>query len=62
MVKKFDIDWRKSTYSGNTANCIEVGQRAFDVTLIRDSKDHSYGSLSIQPVSWQKFVDRIKNA
>lgn len=54
--------WRKSSYSGNTGNCVEVAQFGSLVAL-RDSKDHPHGSvLLLKPDTWHEFVRECKQA
>jgi hypothetical protein len=61
MAGKSEASWRKSSHSGDGANCVEVGQCSLDATFVRDSKDNSSGQLVIHSASWLKFVDRVKN-
>jgi Domain of unknown function (DUF397) len=35
--------WRKSSYSGNSGNCVEVAQLG-SIVAVRDSNDHARGS------------------
>jgi hypothetical protein len=52
--------WRKSSHSGNSGNCVEVGHVPGLVAL-RDSKDQGAGPvLSISPAAWSKFTNGIK--
>ncbi|OZM71365.1 DUF397 domain-containing protein [Amycolatopsis antarctica] len=41
----FPFAWRKSSYSGNSSNCVEVGFGAEPVVGIRDTKDRDGGAL-----------------
>jgi Domain of unknown function (DUF397) len=61
MVEPLKMAWRKSSYSGDGANCVEVGQETFGTIIVRDTKNHRSGHLVADSASWQKFVDRIKN-
>jgi hypothetical protein len=54
-----DIQWRKSTYSGNTGNCVEVAI-AGRVVAVRDSKDPSGSRLVFAPHEWQAFALQVK--
>jgi Domain of unknown function (DUF397) len=58
---KPEENWRKSSYSADIGNCIEVGQSSLEVTVIRDSKNFTPVYLPVGSVSWRKFVERIKN-
>jgi hypothetical protein len=53
--------WRKSSYSGNTGNCIEVAslRRA---TAVRDSKDEDGPKLLIKDDQWRVFLEFVKDA
>jgi hypothetical protein len=51
--------WRKSTKSGDTANCVEVAT-APDGMLVRDSKDPDGPVLVFARDSWLAFVEDVK--
>ena len=46
--------WRKSTYSGQEADCVEVSLA--QVVRIRDTKDRAGGMLEISTRSWDAFL------
>ncbi|MFJ3789602.1 DUF397 domain-containing protein [Kitasatospora sp. NPDC090091] len=51
--------WRKSSYSGDAGQCIEVAD-CFDGALpVRDSKDPNGPVLVFPSASWQSFVDAV---
>jgi hypothetical protein len=56
--------WRKSSYSSDTANCVEfritLGSDAESLVGVRDSKDADGPQLSYSPQAWQAFVERIR--
>lgn len=52
--------WRKSSHSGDSGNCIEIKNGLLRVVLIRDSKNHTANSLSVDSRNWRYFLDRIK--
>lgn len=56
-----NVNWRKSTYSGNGGGeCVEVATA--DRVLVRDTKDHGQGPvLRFPPGAWQQFADRLKD-
>ena len=59
-----DIDrrWRKSSYSGNGGECVEVGH-ARDVIVVRDtSQDQAGPVLRFSPAAWRRFADRVKRS
>ena len=59
-----DIDrrWRKSSYSGNGGECVEVGH-ARDVIAVRDTRQDEVGPvLRFSPAAWRRFADRVKRS
>ena len=55
------INWRKSSYSGNSTDemCVEVGELASGVG-IRDSKDPDGGRLDMHCAKFAALVVEIK--
>ena len=59
-MEHVDPRWRKASYSGNGANCVEAGTIPGTV-LIRDTSDHGHGPvLRVDPAAWQRCVAQIK--
>jgi hypothetical protein len=54
-----DAQWRKSSYSGNTGNCVEVAVTE-SVVGVRDSKDPGGSALAFAPDEWLAFTAGIK--
>ena len=52
--------WRKSSYSGNSGNCVEVATNLPGLVAIRDSKNSDGSRLLISVVAWQAFVRGLK--
>ncbi|MEU9863893.1 DUF397 domain-containing protein [Streptomyces sp. NPDC047971] len=52
--------WRKSTYSGNNDNCVEVADNAPRIVRVRDSKDHAQGELAVAPAAWASFTAFVR--
>lgn len=55
-------NWRKSSYSGSSANtsCVEVGATpAKDVVGIRDTKSRDRGHLQVSRTTWTTFVRHV---
>jgi hypothetical protein len=50
------VTWRKSSYSGQEAECVEVALA--QVVRIRDTKDRPGGTLEIPTRSWDAFLQR----
>ena len=54
--------WRKSNYSGNSGNCVEIAQFG-KLVAVRDSKDHPSGSMLLfERDIWHAFVGECKRA
>ncbi|KAA2258812.1 DUF397 domain-containing protein [Solihabitans fulvus] len=51
--------WRKSSYSGNENNCVELVVRSAD-TSIRDSKQPAAGTLTFGREPFAVFLASIK--
>ncbi|MEV7008764.1 DUF397 domain-containing protein [Streptosporangium sp. NPDC051022] len=54
------IAWRKSSYSTDGGNCVEVAYTD-DRYLVRDSKDPDGPVLAFSPTSWRGFVSGIRD-
>ena len=53
-------DWRKSSYSGSQAECVEAGNLPGHV-LVRDTTQHGNGPvLSISSADWRRFTASIR--
>lgn len=55
-----ELTWRKSSFSGSQANCVEVAAR--DRVLVRDTKNRSSAVLRFTPAAWRKFVGQVKRS
>jgi hypothetical protein len=52
--------WRKSSYSGNGANCVEAGS-APGAVLVRDTTQNGTGPvLRVAPTDWVRLVKSVK--
>jgi len=51
--------WRKSSYSGNTGNCVEVADLG-DHVAVRDSKDPDGPKLVFTRDVWRAFLESVK--
>jgi hypothetical protein len=56
-----DVDkrWRKSSYSTNDGNCVEVATQA-GIVRVRDSKDPKGPELRMTAEDWRRFTASIK--
>lgn len=69
------ITWRKSSYSGNGGDCVEVGWRKSSYSasngdcvevgrgqrtiLVRDTKDRSGGTLGFPAAQWRSLLTHL---
>lgn len=51
--------WYKSSYSSDTANCLEIAVLPATI-LVRDSKDPDGSTLSYTTASWRDFISGIR--
>ncbi|WP_246471262.1 DUF397 domain-containing protein [Saccharopolyspora phatthalungensis] len=51
--------WRKSSYSGEESNCVEIGA-GLDIVGVRDSKDPGGGTLVFGYPAWGSFLAVVK--
>ena len=51
--------WRKSSYSGSEANCVEVANAA-GLVKVRDTKDRQEPALTVSADAWRRFTTGIK--
>ena len=51
--------WRKSSYSGSQANCVEVGN-ATGLVKVRDTKDRQGPAVTVSAGAWRRFMTGIK--
>ena len=54
-----DASWRKSSYSANGANCVEIARNLPGVVTIRDSKNPDGATLVTSTHAWLAFVAGI---
>ncbi|MFD0275046.1 DUF397 domain-containing protein [Kitasatospora sp. NPDC127111] len=53
--------WRKSSYSGDAGQCIEVADGFADVMPVRDSKDPNGPALVFPSEAWASFISAVRN-
>jgi hypothetical protein len=62
MKKAFDQPaWRKSSYSAQVQDCVEVADTVPGIMAVRDSKDRDGPTLLLAPVAWRTLARRIKD-
>jgi hypothetical protein len=60
-VEAVDPRWRKSSFSGNGGDCVEVGQVGNGVIVVRDTRDRSGTAHRYAPAAWRAFVARVRS-
>jgi hypothetical protein len=53
--------WRKSSYSAQNGNCVEVGMGGLTV-VVRDTRALPGAVLEFGPHAWRRFAARIRDA
>ncbi len=53
--------WRKSSFSGNGGECVEVGH-VDDAIAVRDTNDRTGAMLRFSPAAWRRFADQVKRS
>ncbi|WP_078969175.1 DUF397 domain-containing protein [Streptomyces cyaneogriseus] len=52
------LQWRKSTYSGDSSNCVEIATTPTTI-LVRDSKNPAGPRLAFLPATWVVFTSSV---
>jgi len=53
--------WRKSSYSGQSGDCIEVADGQPEAIGVRDSKDCGGPALLFPPGAWRALIRRVRS-
>ena len=53
--------WRKSSYSGAQASCVETANST-GVVLVRDTTNRAGGTLGFSVAAWRAFTGELKQA
>ena len=53
------MQWRKSSYSQNGGDCVEVAEAAHSVK-VRDTQHRSLGHLSFPPTEWRALLGSLR--
>ena len=59
-MEAIDNRWRKSSYSGNGAECVEVATGRPGTVAVRDSKDPHGPVLIVSRDEWASFTARLR--
>jgi hypothetical protein len=55
------VQWFKSSYSSEKAECVEVAHLSIRLVGVRDSKNPQGPSLSFTPTEWTAFTTTIQS-
>jgi Domain of unknown function (DUF397) len=53
-------EWRKSSYSSQDGNCVEVARNLPRLVAVRDSKHPDVGRLVVSCEAWQIFMKKVR--
>ena len=53
-------EWRKSSYSSQDGNCVEVARNLPGLVAIRDSKALAGAKLMVSQESWRVFLKSLR--
>ena len=53
-------EWRKSSYSGQSGNCVEVARNLPRLVAVRDSKAPDRAKLLVSPKTWRAFLLTVR--
>lgn len=56
-----EAEWRKSSRSGGSGQCVEVATNFPDVVAVRDSKNPFGPVLTFNPQEWAAFVSGVQD-
>ena len=55
-------EWRKSSYSSQSGNCVEVARNLPGLVAVRDSKEPDVGRLVVSREAWQVFMKKVRSS
>jgi hypothetical protein len=61
-MEALEPHWRKSSFSGNGGDCVEVGQLHDGVIVVRDTKDRSRTAHRYTLDAWRAFIADMRSA
>ena len=53
-------EWRKSSYSGQSGNCVEVARNLPGLVAVRDSKEPDGARLVVSQETWRVFIRSVR--
>ncbi|MGW2851492.1 DUF397 domain-containing protein [Streptomyces sp. NPDC001215] len=54
------MNWRTSSYSGSTNECVEIADLADGGRAVRDTKRREGGYFCAPAAQWQAFIQSVK--
>jgi hypothetical protein len=55
-------EWRKSSYSSQDGNCVEVASHLPRLVAVRDSKEPDGAQLLVPVEAWQVFMRKARGS
>ena len=52
--------WHRSSYSGQSGNCVEVARNLPGLIAVRDSKEPDGAKLLISQETWRVFIRNVR--
>ena len=56
----FNAVWHKSSYSGQSGNCVEVARNLPELVAVRDSKEPDGAKLMVSQATWRAFIRGVR--
>ena len=53
-------EWQKSSYSGQSGNCVEVARNLPGLVAVRDSRQPDGAKLVVSQETWRAFISTIR--
>ena len=53
-------EWHKSSYSGQSGNCVEVARNLPGLVAVRDSKQSDGAKLVVSQQTWRVFLRGVR--
>lgn len=53
------LSWRKSSFSTDASNCVEVAFARTTAVAVRDSKNQGGPQLAVPVVTWRSFISGL---
>jgi len=53
-------EWRKSSYSSQDGNCVEVARNLIGLVAVRDSKSPYGTKLTVSHEAWLAFLKHVR--